>query len=201
MSRHPRAKFGMILFSVQPLLVRWPTNQTEFDFRDVLDEGMRFTNPARTRTSQLARFAGGTATRAGLAMAHNVLEKQNASNRSLILIGDLIDNIDEVTEGVKTLGLDDIYVHVIALDAQAVDLDQFSAAFEDKPNIHVYPVQTQDELAAAFLQVDTREEQRRLQAGTRNYAQDIRWFIALIGFAVALAATWLFQTKLHSTRV
>jgi hypothetical protein len=199
--RHPAAKFGLVLFSVQPMLVRWPTAQTEFDFHDVLDEGMRFTNPDRQRTSQLARFAGGTSTRAGLVMAGKVLENQNASGASLILAGDLIYNIDEVIEGIQNIDLDDVFIHVIALDPQPEGLEQFTAAFGDQANINVFPVNSVQELGAAFSRIEELEIERRDRGGARNYVQDMRWFLSLLAFVLGVATIYLFETALHKTHV
>lgn len=197
--RHPAAKFGLILFSVQPMLVRWPTVQTEFDFRDVLDEGLRFTNPRRSRTSQLARFAGGTATRAGLAMAAQVLASQNASGTSLILIADLIDNTDEIIEGLQDNSLEDVYIHVLALDPQPQALEEFNVALGDQENIHLFQVRSPPDLHAAFGEVESIEARRRDRSGAQNYVQDLRWFAALAAFVLGAMTFWLFESRLHKT--
>ena len=195
----PDANLGLILFSIQPMLVRWPTSQSEFDFHDIPDEGMRFTNPGRVRTSQLARFAGGTATRAGLAMARYTLSKQRTSYRALILIGDLIDNIDEVIEGVQLMEDDGVYIYVVALDALPESLVAFTSMFQDKPYINIYPVTSTTELSAAITQIKTIESDRQVQSGSLNYVQDIRWLVCLIGFIVGVTMIILFETRLHKT--
>jgi hypothetical protein len=193
------ANLGLILFSIQPMLVRWPTSQTEFDFHDVLDEGLRFTNPGRKRTSQLAQFAGGTETRAGLAMARETLVNQNASSRALILVGDLIDNIDEVIEGVQKINDDNVFVYVVALDAQPESLVVFTSTFENMSNVYLYTANSITELSESFSQIESIENERRIQKGSLNYAQDIRWLICLIGFVLGIAMIVLFETRLHKT--
>ena len=197
--RNPSANLGLILFSVQPMLVRWPTAQTEFDFKDVLDEGMRFTNPARKRTSQLAQFAGGTATRAGLAMASDTLAKQKASTKAMILIGDLIDNIDEVIDGVQQISDDDIYTYVIAIDALPESLAAFTSRLSDSENVNIFPVKSENELGSAFINIEQLESERRLSKGNLNFVQDLRWLIALLGFVIATVTIILFETRLHKT--
>ncbi|NNE38798.1 MAG: VWA domain-containing protein [Gammaproteobacteria bacterium] len=196
---HPDAYLGLILFSVQPMLVRWPTLQTEYDFHDVLDEGMRFTNPLRNRTSQLAQFAGGTATLAGLKMSRETLINQRSSTRSLILIGDLIDNIDEVIEGIQDLHEHNIYVHAIALDAPEESLGMFSSMFEDQQSVRLYPVKSAAELADTFDEIELIENQRLIQGAGLNYVQDMQWLISLIGFFIALTMMILFETRLHKS--
>ena len=196
--RHAETRFGLILFSVRPMLVRWPTVQTDFDFRDVLDEGMRYTNRARQRPSQLARFAGGTATRAGLLVAGDVLDRQGAAARSLVLIGDLIDNTQEIIEGIKAFDLDDTYVHVVAMDPEPQSLETVTAAFDGEPNVRVYPAVSVKELEKVFTAIESVELDRH-GGGGGNYVQDMRWFMALLGFFLALAIILLFETKLHKT--
>jgi len=196
---YPRAKIGLILFSVQPMLVRWPTLQTEFDFKEILGEGIRYNNPARQRPSQLARFAGGTSTRAGLIMANDVLMKQTGSNKSLILVADFIDDAEDVIDGIKSMNLDDIYTHVLAVDAQPENLELVKMAFKENSNMQIYPVKSVAEMDAAFSQVVSIENKRQLEAGTRNYVQNIRWIICLAGFAIALTMIFMFETKLHKT--
>ncbi|NNE38222.1 MAG: VWA domain-containing protein, partial [Gammaproteobacteria bacterium] len=196
---HPDSHLGLILFSIQPMLVRWPTIQTEFDFHDVLDEGMRFTNPLRNRTSQLAQFAGGTATLAGLKMSRETLINQRSTTRSLILIGDLIDNIDEVIEGIYDLHEHNIYVHVIALDAPEDSLGMFTSIFEDQDNVRIYPVKSAVELDEAFDRMAVIENQRLVRGGGLNYVQDMQWLVSLIGFFIAASMMVLFETRLHKS--
>ena len=196
---HPDAYLGLILFSIQPMLVRWPTLQTEYDFHDVLDEGLRFTNPLRNRTSQLAQFAGGTATLAGLKMSRETLINQRSSTRSLILIGDLIDNIDEVIEGIQDLHEHNIYVHVIALDAPEDSLGMFSSIFAKQESVRLYPVKSAIELESTFDEIESIETQRLTQGVGLNYVQDMQWLISLIGFFIALFMIVLFETRLHKS--
>jgi hypothetical protein len=193
------ANLGLILFSIQPMLVRWPTSQTEFDFHDVLDEGLRFTNLSRKRTSQLAQFAGGTATRAGLAMSRDTLVKQKSSSRALILIGDLIDNIDEVIDGIRNFEDDDIYVYVVALDALAESLTVFTSSFENNSKVKIFSAITTKELSEAFVQIVSAENERHIQKGRLNYVQDIRWLVCLLGFVLGLVIIVLFETRLHKS--
>ncbi|MGY8814768.1 MAG: vWA domain-containing protein [Gammaproteobacteria bacterium] len=193
------ANHGLILFSVQPMLVRWPTSQTEFDFHEVLDEGLRFTNPGRARTSQLAQFAGGTATRAGLAMARDTLVNQKASSRALLLIGDLIDNIDEVVEGVQTINDEDVFVYVVALDAQPESLVVFTSTFENMSNVYLYTANSVTELNESFSQIESIENERRIQKGSLNYVQDIRWLVCLMSFFLGIVMIVLFETRMHKT--
>jgi len=199
--RKPAARFGLVLFSVQPMLVRWPTLETEFDFRDILDEGMRYTNPRRSRPAQLARFAGGTATRDGLTLARDVLTRQQATGKSLILIGDLIDNNEEIIEGIQDLYEDDVYTHVLAIDPQADNLEAVQVAFRERPGIFIHSVQSRDDLSAAFADIESIEAERQAASGNRNHLQDLRWFFALAAFVMALLMVVLFETRLHKTQV
>lgn len=198
--KHVATRFGLVLFSVQPMLVRWPTLETEFDFRDILDEGMRYTNPRRSRPSQLARFAGGTATRDGLVLAREVLARQQATGKSLILIGDLIDNNEEIIEGIQDLYEDDVYTHVLAIDPQAENLEAVELAFRDRPGIFIHSVSSKGELSAAFASIESIEAERHAASGNRNYLQDLRWLFALAGFSLAMLSVVLFETRLHKTQ-
>ncbi len=199
--KHAATRFGLVLFSVQPMLVRWPTLETGFDFRDVLDEGMRYTNPNRSRPSQLARFAGGTATRDGLTLAREVLSRQQATGKSLILIGDLIDNTDEIVEGIQQLYEDDVYTHVLAIDPQPENLDALARAFGERPGIFIHTVKSGEDLTTAFAGIESIEAERLAASGNRNHLQDLRWFFALAGFIVALITVILYETRLHKTQV
>ena len=198
-ARHAESQFGLVLFSVQPMLVRWPTLHTQFDFHDVLDEGMRYTNPNRTRPAQLARFAGGTSTRDGLALARDVLIRQEATGRSLILIADLIDNTEEIIEGIRDLPTDDIYTHILAVDPEQENLDSLSAAFQQQRGIYVYTVRSNEDLAIAFDRIEQVEAERQGETGSRQYVQDLRWLFALAGFLSAVLTIILFETRLHKT--
>ena len=197
---HSDASLGLILFSVQPMLVRWPTVYTEFNFQDVLGEGMRFTNPNRQRTSQLARFAGGTATRAGLTMARQALINQASSSRALILIGDLIDNIEEVVDGVDQLSDDGIYTYAVALDSQPENLELFTRAFEDRDNVKIYPVNSLNTFQNAFEQIEENETQRLNEEGRFRYVHDIRWLVAFLAFLLSGLIFVLFESVLHRTQ-
>lgn len=197
---HSEASLGLILFSVQPMLVRWPTVYTEFDFKDVLGEGMRFTNPNRQRTSQLARFAGGTATRAGLTMAREALINQASSSRALILIGDLIDNIEEVVDGVDQLSDDGIYTYAVALDSQPENLELFTSAFEDRENVRIYPVNSLGSFQDAFEQIEENETRRLNEKGGLRYVHDIRWLVSFLAFLLSGIIFVLFESVLHRTR-
>ena len=198
--RQPASRFGLVLFSVRPMLVRWPTLETDFDFHDVLDEGMRYTNPNRTRPSQLARFAGGTATREGLALSREVLTRQQATGKSLILIGDLIDNSEEIIEGIQDLYEDDVFTHVLAIDPVEENLAAVQLAFKDRPGIYIQSINSRDELTDAFARIESIEAERQAATGNRNHLQDLRPLIALAGFIIALLTVVLFETRLHKTQ-
>ena len=196
---HADANIGLILFSVRPMLARWPTRQARFRFRDILDEGMRYNNPDRRRHSQLSRFAGGTATRSGLAMARKVLAQQQGLTKSLILIADLIDNSDEIVDGVRALSADGVHSYVLAIDAGTENLSAVTPAFTGDPRADVFPVTSVDGLASAFARVDRLERRRQGRTANRYYVQDFRWLAALAAFVLALIAVLLFETRLHRT--
>jgi len=195
----PATRFGIILFSVQPLLVRLPSIDNEFKFRDILDEGLTYTNPTRQRPSQLSRFAGGTNTIEGLKVAGNVLTNQKASTKSLLLIGDLIDNAHEIIEGMREINLDDVYLHIMAIDPEANNLEMLMVEFNSYPNVHIYPVLVPSDVGTAFSQMIAVENDRLIQAGGQTYLLDIRWLIYLLAFAVAAITVILYETKLHKT--
>lgn len=200
MAKNPAANFGLILFSVQPMLVRWPTTQNEYSLRDVLDQGMKYTNANRSQVSQLARFAGGTATRAGLVMAKDVLLRQNAPTRSLVLIGDLIDDIDEVIDGITDIYQEkDVYVYVLALDTLPESLELFTGTFDDKSNVKFFSINSTAQMSKAFSDIENIEKNRQIRTGSQNFIQDIKWLISLMAFLLAISIFILFETKLHKT--
>lgn len=196
--RFSMARFGLILFSVRPLMIRLPS-VNEYKFRDILDEGLLFTNPSRQRPSQLARFAGGTNTIEGLKIAGNALMDQQATSKSLLLIGDLIDNAAEIIEGMREVNLDDVYLHIMAIDPEPNNLEMLMAEFDNYENVYVYPVLTPDELSDAFLEMESIENERIHQINGKGYLLDIRWLICLLGFFICAITIFLFETRLHKT--
>lgn len=197
--RFPSTRFGLTLFSVKPMPVRTPSADNEFKLRDILDEGLRFTNPARKRPSQLSRFAGGTDTIEGLKVADTILTNQKGSSKSLLLIGDLVDNAEEIIEGMREVNLEDVYLHIMAIDPEPKNLEMITVEFNSYPNVYIYPVLNSGELKDAFLRMELIENERTLQSGGQKYLLDVRWIVCLLAFAAGSIMVLLFETKLHKT--
>jgi len=128
-----------------------------------------------------------------------VLIRQEATGRSLVLVADLIDNTEEVIEGIRDLPTDDIYTHILAVDPEQENLDSLSAVFHQQKGIYVYTVRSKEDLAAAFDSIEKVEAARQGETASRQYVQDLRWLSALAGFLLAVLTVILFETRLHKT--
>jgi len=104
-------RIGLILFSTEPFLARWPTTETANQFLEVLEE-----NIGRGERSQLQVFSSLTNTDLALDFARQIFHQQEAvEGGAVILIADAEDDVENMSGAARRLRGDGIRLYTIGV--------------------------------------------------------------------------------------
>lgn len=193
--RFPEARIGLILFSTEPFLARWPTEDTGNRFVEVLEEGL-------LELSQLRRFSGLTNTDAALQLARGVFATLASSRGGAVIhISDAEDELENMGVAIRALRADDIRLYTIGVGIAESIVDKLSQDFSGDPGFRIFRVDSEQEMQEAYRLVADLEEAPRYSEGEQAYVTDLRWLLALLLAAYSLLSIWMLELRLHRSEI
>lgn len=193
--RFPNARIGLILFSTEPFLARWPTVDTAQKFREILDENLN-------EASQLRRFSSLTNTDAALRLASEVFAKRsNVSGGAVIHISDAEDELENMGLAIRSLRADGIRLYTIGVGISESIVEKLSMEFSGDPGFRIFRADSEQEMRDAYQLVAELEESPQYSSQENVFVTDLRWILALALVIISAIALWILETGLHQTRV
>lgn len=168
-------RIGLILFSTEPILARWPTVETENRFWEVLEEDI-----GRGVDSQIQAFSSLTNTDKALALARQVFASQEVvGDGAVILIADAEDDVQNIGVAARNLRKDGIRLYIIAVGISKKIADGLSREFASDPGFRIFRADSEQQMREAYRLVGEVEELPRFRLDQKKYTTDIRWILAL----------------------
>jgi hypothetical protein len=192
--RFNEAQIGLILFSAEPILVRWPTVETQDLFWDVLEE-----NIGRGVISQTQSFSSLTNTNKALALAREVFAEQGAKEGAVILISDAEDDIENMGVAARNIRNDGIRLYTIGVGISEKTVETLSQKFAYDPGFRIFHVDSEDEMQEAYRLVAEVEESLPFEMNQKEYNNDLRWIISLALSIIAFMLFWILEAGYHQT--
>jgi len=189
--------FGLILFSTEPFLARWPTVETQNKFLEVLDESLR-----RGSGSQLEAYSGLTNTDEALLLAQEVIQKSasvSVESSAVILIADAWDDLEAVEASIRELRNNDINIYIVGTGVPEDIVEKLTKDFSDDNGFKIFHVDSQAEMAQAYYLIGNIEESESF-AIDEKFETNIRWIIALIMTVITSIIIWALEIPLHRSR-
>ncbi len=190
--RFPDARIGLILFSTEPFLARWPTVETGTRFVEVLDENL-------DEASQLRRFSSLTNTDAALELARDVFATLDASGGAVIHISDAEDDLENMGLAIRNLRNAGIRLYTFGVGISTSVVDKLEAEFPGDPGFRIFRVDSEAEMEDAYRLVAELEESPRYTEAENTYVTELRWLVALLSVVVAIVALWLLELRIART--
>jgi hypothetical protein len=193
--RFPDARIGLILFSTEPFLARWPTIETSQRFIEILEENLN-------EASQLRRFSSLTNTDAALRLAKDVFaSRTNVSGGAVIHISDAIDELENMGIAISSLRADGIRLYTIGVGISESIVDKLSQEFSGDPGFRIFRADSEEEMGDAYRLVAELEESLQYSTEENAFVTDLRWIMALALVVFSAIVVWVLESRLHHTRV
>jgi len=193
--RFPDARIGLILFSTEPFLARWPTTETTQQFQEVLEENLN-------ESSQLRQFSSLTNTDAALRLAREVFSQQSSLHGGAVIhISDAEDELENMGLAIRSLRMDGIRLYTIGVGISESIVDNLSQEFAGDPGFRIFRADSEEEMANAYQLVSELEESPRYSSEEKAFVADLRWILALAVVVLSSVILWILETGLHRTRV
>lgn len=192
--RFPDARIGLILFSTEPFLARWPTIETAQQFREVLDENL-------SEASQLRRFSSLTNTDAALRLAKDVFASRAHAGGAVIHISDAEDELENMGLAIRSLRADGIRLYTIGVGISATIADKLMQDFSGDPGFRIFRADSEEEMSDAYRLVAELEESPQYSTEENIFVTELRWMLALLLVVFASIVLWVQETGLHHTRL
>ncbi len=189
--RFPESRIGLILFSTEPFLARWPTTDTENRFVEILDENLH-------EASQLRRFASLTNTDAALHLARDVFEKLETSRGGAVIhISDAEDELENMGLAIRALRTNGIRLYTIGVGISESVVDKLTTEFSGDRGFRIFRADSDAEMQEAFKLVSDLEESPLIVQGENAYVTDLRSILALLLVLVSALLLWLLEIRWH----
>jgi len=190
-------RIGLILFSTEPFLARWPTTETANHFLEVLEE-----NIGRGERSQLQVFSSLTNTDLALDLARQIFHQQEAvEGGAVILIADAEDDVENMSGAARQLRGDGIRLYTIGVGISEKVVDSLSREFADDPGFRIFRVDSEEEMAEAYRLVAEVEESPLFSIGEREFETDLRWILSLALGVIAGMIFWVLEVAFHQSQI
>lgn len=193
--RFNEAQIGLILFSTEPILARWPTVETQDLFWEILEEDI-----GRGIVSQIQSFSSLTNTDKALALARDIFAKQGASEGAVILISDAEDDIENMGVAARNLRGDGIRVYTIGVGISEQIAENLSQSFSHDPGFRIFHVDSEEEMQEAYTLVAEVEESLPFELNQREYENDFRWLLSLCAVALSVFLFWMLEVGYHQSQ-
>jgi hypothetical protein len=190
------AQIGLILFSAEPILARWPTVETKDLFWEILEEDI-----GRGIISQTQSFSSLTNTDKALTLAREIFAKQGAREGAVILISDAEDDIENMGVASRNLRIDGIRLYTIGVGISEQIAENLSQKFSHDPGFRIFHVDSEEEMLEAYKLVAEVEESLPFELNQREYENDLRWFLSLCLVIAAGLFFWILEVGFHQSQV
>ncbi len=193
--RFSSARIGLILFSTEPFLARWPTTETETYFREVLEEKI-----GQGEKSQLQMFSSLTNIDEALRMSREILLKnRNAEGGAVILISDAEDELENMGIAIRILRANGIRLYTIGVGISEIIVEKLSEEFRGDAGFRIFHVDSEEEMQEAYDLVSELEESPQYTREEQQYVIDLRWMLALLLVFVSIGVFSLSETIFHQS--
>ena len=186
----PDARVGLILFSTEPFLARWPTTDTRNRFVEVLEEDLR-------QASQLRRFSSLTNTDAALRLAQSVFSRLAVKGGAVVHISDAEDDVENMGSAIRGLRSKGIRLYTIGVGVAESIVNQLDKEFVNDPGFRVFHADSEVEMQEAFRLVAELEGAPQYAETEMAYVTELRWLIALLLVPLAVLMFWLLEIRMH----
>jgi hypothetical protein len=195
LERFKGSRIGLILFSTEPFLARWPTVETDGKFIEVLEERL---GPGET--SQLQRFSSLTNIDEALRMSREVITSQSGGEGgAIILISDAEDELENMGLAIRVTRAAGIRLYTIGVGISEIIVEKLSEELSGDSGFRIFRVDSEEEMQEAYDLVSELEESPRYAAEEQEYTTDLRWMIALILSVLGLVAVFSTETLFHQS--
>jgi hypothetical protein len=194
-NRFNEAQIGLILFSAEPILARWPTVETKDMFWEVLEE-----NIGRGIISQIQSFSSLTNTDKALLMARKIFSQQGAREGAVIVISDAEDDIENMGVAVRNLRNDGIRVYTIGVGISEIIAESLSQKFSHDPGFRIFHVDSEEEMQEAYRLVAEVEESLPFELNQKEYINELRWLLSLALVVVGCILLWVLEVVFHQSQ-
>lgn len=191
LQRFEGERFGLILFSTEPFLARWPTVDTGTQFMEVLGENIR-----RGSRTQLEAFSSLTNIDKALELAQKVLGGEGGA---IIMISDTEDDLENLGSAVRKLRENGIRLYTIGVGVAEEIIDKLSREFAHDPGFRIFQVDSEEEMREAYRLVGEVEESSLFTRTETNFRTNLRWILALFAVLAAAVMVWIDQTTFHQS--
>lgn len=192
--RFDEAEIGLILFSAEPILARWPTVETRDLFWEVLEEDI-----GRGIISQIQSFSSLTNTDKALELARDIFAKQGSNEGAVILISDAEDDLENMGVAARNLRGDGIRVYTIGVGISEKIADALSASFAHDPGFRIFNVDSEEEMQEAYRLVAEVEESLPFMLNQKEYENDLRWLVSLALVLIVGILLWVLEVGFHQS--
>jgi hypothetical protein len=188
-------RIGLILFSTEPFLARWPTVETKDRFLEVLNDDI-----GRGSVSQLQRLSSLTNINKALELARSVIMRQEGvKGGAVVMISDAEDDVENMGAAVRNLRKDGIRIYTIGVGMSEEIVERLSKDFEDDPGFRIFRADSEIEIQEAYRLIGNLEESPLSQVDQREFETDLRWFLSLFLAVIGGAAILALETGFHQT--
>jgi hypothetical protein len=193
--RFEGARIGLILFTTEPFLARWPTTETEDHFMEVLEEKI-----GQGERSQLQRFSSLTNIDKALKMTREIFSSQkNIRGGTVILISDAEDELENMGLAIRALRSKGIRLYTIGVGISEVIVENLSAEFNADPGFRIFHVDSEQEMKEAYDLVSELEESPRYATEELEFVTELRWLLAMLLVFVGAVVIWLTESMFHQS--
>ncbi len=191
LQRFDGERFGLILFSTEPFLARWPTTETNIQFLEVLGDNIR-----RGSGTQLEAFSSLTNIDKALTLAREVLGGEEGA---IIMISDTEDDMENLGGAVRILRQNNIRLYTIGVGVSDFIIQSLDQQFADDPGFRIFQVDSEEDMREAYKVVSEVEESPLFSLESNIYEYDLRWVLSLIGLLLLTGLLWLDQFYFHQS--
>ena len=193
--RFKGARIGLILFSTEPFLARWPTTETNNRFIEILEEKI-----GQGERSQLQRFSSLTNIDEALRLTGEVFSRQyNVQGGAVILITDAEDELENMGIAIRTIRNNDIRLYIIGVGISEVIVEKLSVEFTGDLGFRIFHVDSEEEMQEAYGLVSELEESPRYVSEEQEFITDVRWIIALFLVFISTIVIFIAETYYHQS--
>jgi hypothetical protein len=195
--RFEGANIGLILFSTEPFLARWPTVETEDHFIEVLEE-----NIGRSERSQLQRLSSLTNIDKAISLTRDVFaSQQHVRGGAVVLISDAEDELEKMGMAIRSLREQGIRLYTIGVGISEIIVEKLTDEFADDPGFRIFHVDSAQEMEEAYRLVSELEESPGLADQQQEYVTQLRWIIAMVLVMLGVIVIWLSETRMHQSLI
>lgn len=190
-------RIGLILFSTEPFLARWPTVETKDRFLEVLNDDL-----GRSSVSQLQKLSSLTNINKALELARSVIMRQEGvKGGTVVMISDAEDDVENMGAAVRNLRKDGIRIYTIGVGMSAEIVERLSKDFKDDPGFRMFRADSEVEIQEAYRLIGNLETSPLAQLDKKEFETDLRWLLALLLAVIGAVVILALESGFHHTSI